>query len=72
MVRWTVFSMARCARPGRRDLLRGGMLGAQTADSVGGLGLPLVLADVVVLTAVVGPPSQADWIGENGRRNSDH
>jgi hypothetical protein len=38
------------ACPGR-DLLRGGLLGAQTGDSVGGLGLPLLLADAAALAA---------------------
>ncbi|MFF5142276.1 hypothetical protein ACFY6U_21520 [Streptomyces sp. NPDC013157] len=38
------------ACPGR-DLLRGGLLGAQTGDGVGGLGLPLLLADAAALAA---------------------
>ncbi|WP_217560933.1 hypothetical protein [Streptomyces sp. GbtcB6] len=38
------------ACPGR-GLLRGGLLGAQTGDSAGGLGLPLLLADAAALAA---------------------
>ncbi|MFD4603000.1 hypothetical protein ACFWPQ_33870 [Streptomyces sp. NPDC058464] len=38
------------ASPGR-DLPRGGLLGVQTGDSVGGLGLPLLLADAAALAA---------------------
>jgi hypothetical protein len=43
--------MTQCARARAAILLRGGLLGAQTGDSVGGLCLPLLLADAAALAA---------------------